>query len=369
MTARVITITSGKGGVGKTTTTANLGVALASLGNRVVCLDADIGLRNLDVVMGLENRIVYDLVDVVEGRAKLRKAMIKDKRLKEELYLIPAAQTRDKTAVSPSDMIRVCEELRPLVDFVLIDSPAGIERGFRNAVAPSDEVLVVTNPEVSSVRDADRIIGLIEAEGKGAPRLVINRVKPEMVKRGDMLSPEDVIDILAIELIGLVPEDETILVSTNRGAPAAMQEDRSRAGQAFMNIARRLMGEKVPFVPLEEDSTWVQRMFRRLGLAREESDSSSSDSRSAGEAEPLTRVDRRRKTPTRQASETPTPPTTPASQSAPDSGSATGATGGAGRKTATTGAGKNERSTSRQDAPAERAAPAGAAASEEKSTS
>lgn len=269
MTARVITITSGKGGVGKTTTTANLGVALASLGNKVVCVDADIGLRNLDVVMGLENRIVYDLVDVIEGRARLRQAMIKDKRLKDELYLIPAAQTRDKTAVSPSDMVRLCDELRPLVDYILIDSPAGIERGFRNAVAPADQVLIVTNPEVSSVRDADRIIGLIEAEGKGPGYLIINRVKPEMVKRGDMLSPEDIMDILAIDLIGLVPEDDDILVSTNRGAPAAMNPESNRAGRAFMNIAHRLMGETVPFLSIDEEPSWFQRLLRSLGLGGE----------------------------------------------------------------------------------------------------
>lgn len=266
MAARVITITSGKGGVGKTTATANLGVALATLGHRVVCVDADIGLRNLDVVMGLENRIVYDLVDVVEGRAKLRQAMIKDKRLKDELYLIPAAQTRDKTAVSPSDMVRLCDELRTVVDFVLIDSPAGIERGFRNAIAPADEVIIVTNPEVSSVRDADRIIGLIEAENKGPGKLIINRVKAEMVKRGDMLSPEDIIDILAIKLIGLVPEDETILISTNRGVPVALSIAESRAGQAFLDIARRVLGEDVPFLPLDDETGLFQRMFRKLGL-------------------------------------------------------------------------------------------------------
>jgi septum site-determining protein MinD len=266
MTARVITVTSGKGGVGKTTATANLGVALATLGNKVVCIDADIGLRNLDVVMGLENRIVYDLVDVVEGRARLRQAMIRDKRLKDELYLIPAAQTRDKTAVSPSDMVRLCDEVRPLVDFVLIDSPAGIERGFRNAIAPADDVLIVTNPEVSSVRDADRIIGLIEAEGKGPGRLIVNRVKPEMVKRGDMLSPDDIIDILAIELIGLIPEDETILVSTNRGVPVALNADESTVGRSFRNVARRIMGEDVPFMPLEEETTWLQKLLRGVGL-------------------------------------------------------------------------------------------------------
>src|SRR5512145_3239487 len=204
MAAKVVTVTSGKGGVGKTTATANLGSALASKGQKVVCIDADIGLRNLDVVLGLENRIVYDLVDVVEGRCRLRQAMIRDKRLP-ELYLIPAAQTRDKSAVSPSDMIRLCEELRPDFDWVLIDSPAGIERGFRNAVAPADVVLVVTNPEVSAVRDADRIIGLIESEEKGPARLILNRIKANMVRRGDMLSADDVLELLAIELIGMVP--------------------------------------------------------------------------------------------------------------------------------------------------------------------
>src|SRR5512136_219315 len=196
MVAKVVTVSSGKGGVGKTTATANIAAALAADGQKVVCVDGDIGLRNLDVVMGLENRIVFDIVDVVEGRCRLRQAMIRDKRLP-ELYLIPAAQTRDKSAVSPSDMVRLCDDLRPEYDWILIDSPAGIERGFRNAVAPSDIIIVVTNPEVSAVRDADRIIGLIEAEEKGPGKLLINRVKPEMVRRGDMLSTEDVLDVLA----------------------------------------------------------------------------------------------------------------------------------------------------------------------------
>src|SRR5512135_1946160 len=208
MTATVATITSGKGGVGKTTTTANLAVALAMAGKKVVCIDGDIGLRNLDVVLGLENRIVYDLVDVIEGRCRMRQAMIRDKRFN-ELFLIPAAQTRDKSAVSPSDMVRLCDELRPEVDWILIDSPAGIERGFRNAIAPADVVVVITNPEVSAVRDADRIIGLVEAEEKGPARLVINRIKPEMVRRGDMLAIDDVLELLAVELVGIVPEDET----------------------------------------------------------------------------------------------------------------------------------------------------------------
>ena len=260
MTAKVATITSGKGGVGKTTATANIGAALAASGLRVVCIDADIGLRNLDVVMGLENRIVYDLVDVIEGRCKLRQALIKDKRLT-ELHLIPAAQTRDKSAVSPQDMIRLTDELRPDFDWVLIDSPAGIERGFRNAVAPADIIVVVTNPEVSAVRDADRIIGLIEAEEKGPGKLLINRVKPDMVRRGDMLSTEDVLDVLAIELLGVVPEDDTILVSSNRGTPPALDE-RSKAGKAFRNIARRLNGEQVPFEPLEARDGFLGRISR-----------------------------------------------------------------------------------------------------------
>src|SRR3989304_216488 len=216
MAAKVVTVTSGKGGVGKTTATANLASALAAENLKVVCIDADIGLRNLDVVLGLENRIVYDLVDVVEGRCRLRQAMIRDKRLP-ELYLIPAAQTRDKSAVSPSDMVRLCDELRVDHDWILIDSPAGIERGFRNAIAPADIILVITNPEVSAVRDADRIIGLIEAEEKGPARLVINRIKPDMVRRGDMLSTEDVLELLAVELLGVIPEDENVITSTNRG--------------------------------------------------------------------------------------------------------------------------------------------------------
>lgn len=260
MTGKVITVTSGKGGVGKTTATANLGTALASGGDKVVCVDADIGLRNLDVVLGLENRIVYDLVDVVEGRCRLRQALIRDKRLP-DLFLIPAAQTRDKSAVSPSDMVRLCDELRNEFDWILIDSPAGIERGFRNAIAPADIVMVVTNPEVSAVRDADRIIGLIEAEEKGPARLVINRIKPEMVRRGDMLSADDVLELLAVELIGLIPEDENVVMSTNRGVPVALN-GKSRAGQAFRNVARRLNGEDVPFMEMTEDGNLLGRLAR-----------------------------------------------------------------------------------------------------------
>ena len=252
--AKVVTITSGKGGVGKTTATANLSTALAMLGQRVVAIDVDIGLRNLDIVMGLENRIVYDLVDVVEGRCRLRQAMIKDKRLP-DLYLIPAAQTRDKTAVSPSDMVEVCRQLRTEFDFVLVDSPAGIEQGFRNAIAGADDVVIVTTPEVSAVRDADRIIGLTEAEDKSEPQLIINRLAIGQVKRGEMLSVEDVGEILAIRLLGIVPEDAQILISTNRGVPIVL-ENRSPAGQAFVRIARRLMGEEVPISLPEEPKLW-----------------------------------------------------------------------------------------------------------------
>jgi septum site-determining protein MinD len=263
MAAQVVTISSGKGGVGKTTAVANLAVALATDGGRVVCIDGDIGLRNLDVVMGLENRIVYDIVDVIEGRCKLRQAMIRDKHLP-ELYLIPAAQTRDKNSVSPSDMKRICDELRLSADFILIDSPAGIERGFRNAIAPADRVLVITNPEVSAVRDADRVIGILEAEEKHSPSLVINRLNPNLVKQHDMLSAEDVLDLLGIQLIGIVPEDEGVIVGSNRGVPVA-QDPKSRAGQAFRNIAHRLKGEEVPFMDLDKQSGLWDRIQKMTG--------------------------------------------------------------------------------------------------------
>jgi len=256
MGAKVITVTSGKGGVGKTTTVANIAVALAAEGKKVCCIDGDIGLRNLDVVMGLENRIVYDIVDIIEGRCRTRQAMIRDKRMP-ELFLIPAAQTRDKNAVSPSDMIRLCEELRSEMDWILIDSPAGIERGFKNSIAPADKILIVTNPEMSAVRDADRVIGLVEADEKSAPSLIINRVNPNLVKRGDMLSVEDVFDLLRINLIGIVPEDENVILASNKGTPLSM-EGKTKAGQAFRNISRRLNGEEVPFLDIQSHNLWDQ---------------------------------------------------------------------------------------------------------------
>ena len=260
MGGRAITISSGKGGVGKTTATANLGIALASLGKRVVVIDADIGLRNLDVIMGLENRIVYDLVDIVEGRSKLRQAMIKHKKF-DQLFLIPAAQTRDKTAVSPEDMVKLTNELREDIDYILIDSPAGIERGFRNALEPADEVLIVTNPEVSAVRDADRIIGLIEAADKGPAKLIINRIKPELVKKGEMLSSDDVFDILGLSIIGIIPEDELVLSASNSGIPVTLNLH-SRAGMAFNNIGRRIIGEDIPFMNLDDNPGFFRRMLQ-----------------------------------------------------------------------------------------------------------
>lgn len=263
MVAQIVTITSGKGGVGKTTAVANIAVALAMSGQKVVCIDGDIGLRNLDVVMGLENRIVYDVVDVIEGRCRLRQAMIRDKHFN-ELYLIPAAQTRDKSAVSPSDMIHLGDELRSECDWILIDSPAGIERGFRNAIAPADRVLVMTNPEISAVRDADRVIGILEAEEKGSPSLIINRINIALVKHHDMLSVEDVLDLLAIDLIGIVPEDENMIIATNRGTPIVLQS-KNKAGQAFRNIASRIRGEKIPFLALESHENLWKQLSRLAG--------------------------------------------------------------------------------------------------------
>ena len=266
MKARVITVTSGKGGVGKTTITANLGVALAMQGKRVVAIDADVGLRNLDVMLGLENRIVYDLVDVIEGRCRLRQALVRHKQL-EEFFLLPAAQTRDKSAVQPSDMMRLCEELGDQCDVILIDSPAGIEQGFRYAMAPADEMLIVTNPEVPAVRDADRVIGLIEAEEKGPARLVVNRIKPELVRRGDMLSIADIVELLAVDLIGIVPDEQAVLISANRGQPLALSRNSSLASRAFHNIAHRLQGKDVPFQVLREQGMF-ERLFRFVNPGR-----------------------------------------------------------------------------------------------------
>lgn len=260
----VIVITSGKGGVGKTTTTANLGVGLALQGKKTVLIDTDIGLRNLDVVMGLENRIVYDLVDVVEGSCRVKQALIKDKRY-DGLYLLPAAQTRDKNAVSPEQMVKLCAELKNEFEYIIIDCPAGIEQGFKNAIAGADRAFVVTTPEVSAVRDADRIIGLLEANEIHNPRLIVNRVRPDMIRRGDMMTIEDIIDILAIELIGVIPDDENIIVSTNRGEPA-VADAKSYAGLAYRNITRRILGEEIPFLDLTAQDNILSRMKKLFGF-------------------------------------------------------------------------------------------------------
>ena len=257
--SEVIVITTGKGGVGKTTSTANIGTGLAKLGKSVVMIDTDIGLRNLDVVMGLENRIVYNLVDVVEGNCRMKQALIKDKRYS-NLCLLPSAQTRDKTAVNPEQMKKLIEELRPEFDYILLDCPAGIEQGFKNAIAAADRALIVTTPEVSAIRDADRIIGLLEANDIHRINLIVNRLRMDMVKRGDMMSIEDVIDILAIDLIGAVPDDEHIVIATNQGEPLA--GDSSLAGTAYMNICKRILGEEVPLMNLESNSGFFAKIAK-----------------------------------------------------------------------------------------------------------
>lgn len=260
----VIVITSGKGGVGKTTTTANLGTGLSLKGKKVVLIDTDIGLRNLDVVMGLENRIVYDLVDLVEGACRTKQALIKDKRF-EGLYLLPAAQTRDKNSVTPEQMIKLCDELREEYDYVLIDCPAGIEQGFKNAIAGANRAIVVTTPEVSAVRDADRIIGMLESQEIKNPLLIINRVRGDMIKKGDMMSIEDILDILAIQLVGVVPDDENIIISTNRGEPL-VTDGKSLAGKAYRNITDRIMGEEVPFLELAGQKGFLSKVKKLFGF-------------------------------------------------------------------------------------------------------
>ena len=263
--SEVIVITSGKGGVGKTTTTANIGTGLAVTGKKVALVDADIGLRNLDVVLGLENRIVYDLVDVIEGNCRLKQALIKDKRYS-GLFLLPAAQTRDKDSVTPEQMQKLCQNLKDDgFDYIILDCPAGIEQGFKNAIAGADRAIVVTTPEVSAVRDADRIIGLLEANGLNDPTLILNRLRIDMVKRGDMMTIDDVTEILAIDILGVVPDDEEVVVTTNKGEPAVTCEN-SMAGQAYRNITRRIMGEDVPLMELDIQEGFldkIKKLFHR----------------------------------------------------------------------------------------------------------
>ena len=261
---KVVVVTSGKGGVGKTTVTANIGTALAIMGKKVVLVDTDIGLRNLDVVLGLENRIVYDIIDVVGGHCRQDQALIKDKRNK-NLALLPAAQTRDKTAIDREQMIKLIADLKKDHDYVLIDSPAGIEFGFQNAIVGADEAVVVTTPEVSAIRDADRVIGILESQGLKEPKVIINRIRAGMVKRGDMMSIDDMIEILAVKLLGIIPEDEEIIVSTNRGEPIAFQK-RSQTAEAFSNLARRLEGEELPILALNKINL-VDRLKRMIKIS------------------------------------------------------------------------------------------------------
>jgi septum site-determining protein MinD len=264
MGGRAIVITSGKGGVGKTTTTANIGLGLARHDQKVALVDADIGLRNLDIIMGLENRIVYHLVDVVRGRCPVRQALVKDKRFP-QLAMLPASQVDQKEAITPDEMKALIGQLKEDFDFVLIDCPAGIEQGFRNAVAGAEEAIVITTPDVSPVRDADRVIGLLQSS-LGEPQLIINRMSTDMVKRGDMLNQQDVLDILAVRLLGIVPEDEEVVVAGNRGSPVVLNEQ-SRSGKAFDRIVRRILGEDVPIPELNGHGGIMHRLgklfFRR----------------------------------------------------------------------------------------------------------
>ena len=253
----VIVITSGKGGVGKTTTTANLGSSLAEAGKKVVLVDTDIGLRNLDVVMGLENRIVYDIVDVIEEKCKLRQALIKDKRF-EELFLLPAAQTRDKSAINEEQMKDLTKKLKEEFDYILIDCPAGIEQGFKNAIAGADRAIVVTTAEISAIRDADRIIGLLESSEIKNPELIVNRLRPNMVKKGEMMEVEDIVDLLSVDLVGVVPDDEYIITQTNKGEPV-IKNRRAPSGKAYIEVARRILGENIEVtIPDREKGFWAK---------------------------------------------------------------------------------------------------------------
>ena len=257
----VIVVTSGKGGVGKTTTTANIGAGLSRLDKKVVIIDTDLGLRNLDVVMGLENLIVYNLVDVIEGKCRMKQALIRDRRY-ENLYLLPSAQTKDKSAVSPGQIRKLTDELKEEFDYILVDCPAGIEQGFQNAIAGAERAFIVTTPEVSAIRDADRIIGLLEKNGIRKNELIINRIRIDMVKRGDMMSVDDVTEILSIPLLGIIPDDEQVVIGTNQGTPVISIH--SAAGTAYSNICRRILGEEVEFLDLNHARSFLSRLAGRF---------------------------------------------------------------------------------------------------------
>lgn len=258
-----IVITSGKGGVGKTTTTANLGTALALQGKKICLVDTDIGLRNLDLVLGLDNRIIYDLVDVVEGRCKIHQALVKDKRVDDRLFLLPAAQTTDKNAVTPEQMKNLVDELKREFDYVLIDCPAGIEQGYRNAVAGADRAIVVTTPEISAVRDADRIIGLLEQEDIEPPRLIINRIRKELMNNGDALDINEITSHLSIDLLGIVIDSEDVISSSNKGEPIVMDPN-NKASLGYRNIARRILGESVPLMAIEQEHKGMFAKFMSI---------------------------------------------------------------------------------------------------------
>ncbi len=261
--SRIIVVTSGKGGVGKTTCTANLGMALAKRGRKVAVVDADFGLRNLDLLLGLENRVVYTAVEVLAGECRLEQALVKDKR-QPNLVLLPAAQNRTKESVSPDQMKQLITVLGQQYNYVLVDSPAGIELGFQNAISAAQEALIVTTPEIAAVRDADRVVGLLEAHNIRKINLIVNRLKPAMVQANDMMSVEDVQEILAVPLIGVVPDDERVIVSTNKGEPLVLADNPSVAGMAFDHIVRRLEGEKVEFMDLTANDGFFSRIQKLL---------------------------------------------------------------------------------------------------------
>lgn len=264
--AKTIVITSGKGGVGKTTSTANIGTALALQGKKVCLIDMDIGLRNLDVVLGLENRIIYDVIDVIEGRAKVHQAIIKDKRFDDLLFLLPAAQHADKNSVSPEDMQMIIEELDEFYDYILVDSPAGIERGFENSIAAADAAIIITTPEISAIRDADRIVGILEQRDIEEPKLVINRIRREMIDSGDVMDVDEITHHLSLELLGIIYDDEEVVRTSNKGNPIVLDPDHV-SSKGYRNIAQRILGVSVPLLMIEKEEAKRPFWKKLFGLS------------------------------------------------------------------------------------------------------